>query len=251
MDDNLKTLLKTDFSSEAEMKDQTLEKLIKELENPLKADRAKENLKMKKKHKKAISVVAASLAICLIGGLSTTAFGQEIFESVKKVTLGNGASYYDGVGENSGSDKGEDVITSGSDDPDDMMTWTTIDKAKPYLAFDLHLPEYLPAGYKIDKAGLYNDDNGKPGKNSDFLEVAYNNGKKGNIQLSLRNMTEDTSFEADLGPIKKVKINGKTGAFMKDGRMLDIEMDGVLYSIYAENNCISEAEMIKIAESIK
>lgn len=130
-----------------------------------------------------------------------------------------------------------------------MTTMTSLDEAKRYLAFDFSLPSYMPEGYKFDRIQLFNDENGKPVEDCEYVSVYFSNGDHAkDIYLQLRLMNEETTYEASIGSIEKIEINGNQGV-IGEGH-IDIEMDGVMYMLRAVDSGIDNEQLIKMAESI-
>ncbi len=127
---------------------------------------------------------------------------------------------------------------------------TNLEEAKSYLSFDFSLPAYLPEGYAFDRVLLYNDESGKPIKNCDYADVHFTNGDHSkDIYLQLRLMKQDTAYEADIGNVKEIEINGNKG-IISEGT-INVEIGGVMYMIAAHASGIDNKQLIKIAESIK
>ncbi|MEL7565920.1 MAG: DUF4367 domain-containing protein [Dehalobacterium sp.] len=130
-----------------------------------------------------------------------------------------------------------------------MTTMTNPEEAKPYLAFDFSLPGYMPEGYTFDRIQLYNDENGKPIENCEYANVYFSNGDHAkDIYLQLRLMNEETAYEAGIGKVEEIEINGNKGV-IGEGH-IDIEIDGVMYMFMAGAAGINHEQLIKIAESV-
>lgn len=131
----------------------------------------------------------------------------------------------------------------------EMTTMTNPEEAKPYLAFDFSLPGYMPEGYKFDRIQLFNDENGKPVENCEYAYVYFSNGDHAkDIYLQLRLMNEETAYEAGIGDVEEIEINGNKGV-ISEGNM-DIEIDGVMYMFSARASGIDNEQLIKMVESI-
>ncbi|MDX9871555.1 MAG: DUF4367 domain-containing protein [Clostridia bacterium] len=131
-----------------------------------------------------------------------------------------------------------------------MTTLTDPESAKPYLAFDFSLPAYLPEGYAFDRIQLFNDENGQPVENCEYASVYFSNGDQAkDIYLQLRLMNEETAYEADIGNVDEVEINGHKGIIGESN--LDIEIDGVMYMFMAGASGINNEQLFKMAESIR
>ncbi|ATW27932.1 DUF4367 domain-containing protein [Candidatus Formimonas warabiya] len=131
-----------------------------------------------------------------------------------------------------------------------MTTTTDPEEAKSYLAFDFSLPGYMPKGYAFDRMQLFNDENGKPVENCEYAEVYFSNGDHAkDIYLQLRLMNEETAYEAGIGDVEEIEINGNQGVIGEGG--LDVEIDGVMYMFRAGTSEISNDQLIKMVESIQ
>jgi hypothetical protein len=133
---------------------------------------------------------------------------------------------------------------------DDYTVMTDFEEAKSYLSFDFSLPAYLPEGYVFDRIRLYNDETGKPIKNCDYADVYFTNGDHArDIYLQLRLMNEETAYEASIGNVEEIDINGNKGVIGEGS--IDVEIDGVMYMIRVHASGIDNEQLIKMAESIK
>jgi hypothetical protein len=131
----------------------------------------------------------------------------------------------------------------------EMTTMTDPEKAKSYLAFDFSLPGYMPEGYVFDRIQLFNDQNGKPIKNCKYTEVYFSNGDRTqDLYLQLRLMDEETAYEADIGNVEEIEINGNKG-IISEGN-IDVKIDGVMYMFRAGASGVSNEQLIQMAESI-
>ena len=130
-----------------------------------------------------------------------------------------------------------------------MTTMTNPEEAKPYLAFDFSLPGYMPEGYAFDRIQLFNDENGKPVENCEYAYVYFSNGDHAkDIYLQLRLMNEETAYEADIGNVEEIEVNGNKGVIGE--RTINVEIDGVMYMLMASASGIDNEQLIKMAESI-
>lgn len=130
-----------------------------------------------------------------------------------------------------------------------MTTMTNPEEAKPYLAFDFSLPGYLPDGYVFDRIQLFNDENGKPVENCEYAYVYFSNGDHTkDIYLQLRLMNEETAYEAGIGNVEEIEVNGNKGVIGEGN--IDVEIDGVMYMLMASASGIDNEQLIKMAESI-
>jgi len=132
----------------------------------------------------------------------------------------------------------------------DMTIMTDPKEAKPYLAFDFSLPGYLPENYVFDRIQLFNDENGKPVENCEYAYVYFSNGDHDkDIYLQLRLMNEETAYEADIGEVEEIEINGNKGVIGEGN--INVEIDGVMYMIMAGASGVDNAQLIRMAESIQ
>ena len=130
-----------------------------------------------------------------------------------------------------------------------MTTMTNPAEAKPYLAFDFSLPRYMPEGYAFDRIQLFNDENGKPIKNGEYAYVYFSNGDHArDIYLQLRLMNEETKYEADIGNVEEIQVNGNKGVIGKGN--IHVEIEGVMYMFMASASGIDNEQLVKIAASI-
>lgn len=130
-----------------------------------------------------------------------------------------------------------------------MTTMINPEEAKPYIAFDFSLPSYMPEGYVFDRIQLFNDENGKPVENCEYAEVYFSNGDHAkDIYLQLRLMNEETAYEADIGNVEEIKVNGNKGVIGEGN--IDVEIDGVMYMLRVSASGIDNEQLIKMAESI-
>lgn len=130
-----------------------------------------------------------------------------------------------------------------------MTSMTSLEEAKSYLAFDFSLPGYIPQGYAFDRIQLMNDDNGKPIKNCKYAYVYFsNNYNTKEIYLQLRLMAKETDYEASIGNIEEIEINGNKGIIGKG--YIHIEINDVMYMLMACDSGIDNEQLIKMAESI-
>lgn len=122
-------------------------------------------------------------------------------------------------------------------------------KLNNYTCFNVILPSYLPKGYAFDRAEFYKDEKGVV-ENTKYINLYFTNKETGKyIFMQQRFADDETAYEAGTdGKIEKIKING-VDAIMSDNRTIDLEANGVLYSLHGRG--IAKNELIKIAESIK
>lgn len=128
-------------------------------------------------------------------------------------------------------------------------TFDTLDEAQNNTVFDIKTPNYLPEDYSLSRIYTYKNDDGSI--SGEYMTLVYKNSNSKEIIIHERILNENTAFEAGTdGTVKEITINGRTAVIM-DGRSLNLETeDNVSVGIYSKGN-ISEAELIKISESIR
>jgi hypothetical protein len=62
-------------------------------------------------------------------------------------------------------------------------------------------------------------------------------------------MNEETAYQADISAVEEIEVNGNKGVIGEGS--LDVEINGVMYMLRAGASEIDQAQLIKIAESIK
>lgn len=300
----LEELLKTDFSREGSSREKTLDQLLLKIKEQKSSVAKKENFTMKRAFIKP-AFIAAVIAVSVLG-LAMTSYGQDVYQAIKEILVGDHARYI--VTEQSDKDSAQAYVPQLPDElkgklydrEGNLLDWlpengeiynqngeklilesvednggnklaaltreeydalqkskseqysevTNLEEAKSYLSFDFSLPAYLPEGYAFDRIRLYNDESGKPIKNCDYADVHFTNGDPSkDIYLQLRLMNEDTAYEADIGNVKEIEINGNKGIIGEGS--IDVEIGGVMYMIAAHASGIDDEQLIKIAESIK
>lgn len=120
------------------------------------------------------------------------------------------------------------------------------DKLNDYTRFEVKLPKYLPEGYTFDRAEFFEKD--QVVEDSKYISLYFN--KEGSdeiIYMQQRFADEETAYAAGGQNVKEVKV-GEVDGILYDNS-LDWEADGVIYAMTAKG--LSEAEMIRVAESIK
>lgn len=94
----LEEWLRTDFSRESDSKERILEHLLLKIPYQKTKESKKKGFYMRKIsiQKKAARPLAAAAAIAIfIGGFSMTSFGQDLYQSVKTIFVGEHAQYFD------------------------------------------------------------------------------------------------------------------------------------------------------------
>ena len=202
------------------------------------------SIKMKKINRTA--VIAASLAILMLG-FTTITYGQAIYEKIREVVLGGHAQYVDmeyNAEVEANTNMGSDEVTVGGDERGGTTTFIDADEAKAYLAFDLKIPAYMPVGYAMDRIELYNDENGQV--SGEYASVYFMKGE-GYIYLQARLMSEGTAFATGLDGLTEVKIKGYRGLIGR--KNLDVDINGVVYMFSANSADVDSSELVKMIES--
>ncbi|MEW6173849.1 MAG: DUF4367 domain-containing protein [Bacillota bacterium] len=138
--------------------------------------------------------------------------------------------------------------------------YATAAEAKAKVGFPVHLPEYLPAGYKLEFIAA--DKWEKTGKG--FVNVMYRVPGEHMKTVDLM-LTDEQGFLKGGDAVRKVKVKGETaywceypiatvtagdtGPKVKAGHMLKWEDKGLAYTL-RDSGDLSLEEMVRIAESI-
>lgn len=140
------------------------------------------------------------------------------------------------------------LVKTDSDPAAKEKDFGSIEKAEEITNFDIKVPEYLPEGYELARVYTYADDDGSV--SGDYMTILYKNDNGKTITIFERILNEETSFEMGTeSEIKEITINGRKAALI-GGTTLGLETsDSVSVSIHTHGN-VSEAELIKMAESI-
>lgn len=140
-------------------------------------------------------------------------------------------------------------IYDGSDRESSERTVASIEDAENITVFDIKTPDYLPEGYIFSECYGFADENGE--MSGEYMNIKYKNESGKEIIIFERILNEDTAFEAGTdGTLDEIDINGRKAVIM-NGTSLNFETeDNVSVGISTKGN-VSEAELIKIAESIK
>jgi len=204
---------------------------------------------MKKINK--IAVIAATLAVLMIG-FTTISYGQVIYEAVRGIVLGGHAQYIEADDDINiigaielGALPETDELIADIDAIGYVTRFTNAADAQIYLAFDLSIPTYIPAGYTFDSVELFTDENGQI--DGQYASVYFTNGEK-YIYLQARLMNEETGFTADLGGLQATQINGYDALI--DGASLNVDIDGVVYMFSANSADVGSDELVKMVESL-
>jgi len=169
---------------------------------------------MKRNIKKSIAVAALTCA-SLVGGLSTTAFGQEITQSiVGYVHVGNMMiTQYD--------KELPKIESSVKDDKNAVREntdkITTIKEARAFMKINFAVPTWLPDGYKYLKSVMHGDN---------AVELVYSQDQ--NLVSLL--ISKGENGISTTGEVKKETIAGKT-VYFANGIVL-WGQDGLTYELY-------------------
>ncbi|WZL73412.1 DUF4367 domain-containing protein [Clostridiaceae bacterium 35-E11] len=124
------------------------------------------------------------------------------------------------------------------------------DQLSNYTRFKVILPDYLPRGYRFDRAGLFKDESGVVPENSKYIELFFTNDETGEyMYMQQRFADEETAYSTGSDQVEALKINGVDAVFY-GGKNIDWEYNGVIYML-SGRGVVSREELIKIAESIK
>jgi len=218
----------------------------------------KEEKKMKKFNK---AIVAAMVAVV---GFTTVVYGEDIYNSVRELFLGDYAHYIsndyvapdvpedvDLIITDNGNfavvEFGEEGVGNTSVIIEDAITiFETVEDAQPNISFELQMPEYLPDGYAFDKIELYKNENGII--DGQYASVYFSKGEK-YIYLQARLMNEETAFVTGMNGLSETEVNGYKALISEDS--IDVDIDGVLYMFMAGPSDVKSDELVKMVESLK
>ncbi len=124
-------------------------------------------------------------------------------------------------------------------------------KLNDYTCFKVVMPDYIPEGYKFERAEFYKDNEGNVSRTK-YIDLYFTNAANGNyIFMQQRASDKETAYEVSTdGELEKIKING-VDAVLIDGRTIGWEYNDVLYDLSGKEGHLGKSELIKIAESIK
>jgi hypothetical protein len=150
-----------------------------------------------KKNKRRSAAVAAALLVCLLGGLSVTAYGQEIVHNIL-------ARFQAGHIEITQYDKLPEVGTKNSDTEKSKQEgrvntdqYTSIEAARKEMGVDFEVPAWLPEGFSYTTAVQHG---------AGAVELQYNNGGDGTL-FSLLISQGENGISTD----KDVKVENIAG----------------------------------------
>jgi hypothetical protein len=144
----------------------------------------------------------------------------------------------------------DDIITVSEQekmDQEQTLVIKDLSEVNNYTCFNVILPDYLPEGYKFDKAEFMKDENGNVIDGGVFL--FFTNEKTGEYifmgqrDVKIGGYTTGTDEE-----IEELKING-VDAVIYDNT-ISWEVNNIIYSLYGRE-LITDTELINMAESIK
>ncbi|WP_425449871.1 DUF4367 domain-containing protein [Dethiothermospora halolimnae] len=209
---------------------------------------------MKKINKMKRPAIVVAL-VCVIGiSFMQTSFAKDFIEKViNRISLGGIV-----VEQTEPMDKDIDLTeefknkTKKEQDIDtdiEKLIVRDTEELNKYTCFNVILPNYLPKGYKFNRAEFYKEKN-KAVKDTKYIDIFFKNDKTGKeIFMQQRFSDEETAYILSTeSEIKSVKING-IDAIIVGGRNIDWETDTVLYSISGKG-VIGEKELINMAKSI-
>jgi hypothetical protein len=256
---NLEDLLvNTDFSQNSKNKEAIKTELLKKLECEGQKKYSGGKMAMKKNRYKPYAVAAAAIVTV---GVLMAACGEEIVKNFQQFTVGRYASFIAaGDSANGRFSNNESHVflfdyASEIDREKGLVTYfDTISDVKPYLAFSLHMPAFVPTGFAIDRISLYNDENGQPlplGSNM-YLNVFYTDEEKTQqIYMQVRQMDEETAFvSSGSNDMQYISVNGQVGVV--DGKNVYLEIGGVMYMIMAGMAYgVTQDDVANMAKSLK
>lgn len=126
-----------------------------------------------------------------------------------------------------------------------------VNEINNHTCFKVLLPNYLPEGYKFDKAIFFKESAEDTVVNTKYVDLSFINEKNGKqILIQQRYPDETTRVESGTdAKVQKIKVNGADAIFIASGR-LSWETNNALYFLRDKGN-LDMKELIKIAESIK
>ena len=220
------------------------------------------NVRMKKKIRKPLAVAAC---ITIILSMSAAAFGQNVVEYIRALTLGNHASFiiFDGSDEDERNraerqaliEETQELIDAGINVPSEQMQeveWLTFidaEEGKSHFVTDAVLPTYSPAGYDFSHIYYFvesMEELQEYGANM-YMSVVFSSGTD-EISMQIRFMNEETGFISFASEdVQKIEINGYEA--LVDTNSVNLLIDDVMYMFYGNDN-VDADELIKMAESL-
>jgi hypothetical protein len=176
--------------------------------------RKRDEMHMKKNFMKSIAMATIGV-VCLLGGLSTTAYGQEVIGLILARFQVGGieiTQYDKELPEIKSNDKSNTSIIRGS-----SPKRTTIEEARTVMKKDFPVPIWLPDGY-VYLSSVLHSENG--------VELQYSK-SEGNISLLI---SKGENGISTTGEVKEEIIGGKT-VYFANGIVL-WEEDGLNYELY-------------------
>ncbi|SHN60501.1 hypothetical protein [Desulfitobacterium chlororespirans] len=175
-------------------------------------NKRKDDSYMRKNYRKAAAAVIAS--VCLIGGLSTTAYAQEIFQSVLARCQVGGIEIVQ-------RDKELPEVSPNTDNTrtprENTQKSATPEEAREAMKVDFKLPVWLPEGFAYANSVIHTDK---------AVEIQY---AKDSELISLL-ISKGENGISTTGEVKKETLAGKTVYFVND--IILWEQDGLNYELY-------------------
>ncbi len=263
-----KTLLKTDFGTESDAKEQIWQNLKCSNRRKKLWFKKKEEFTMKKLFKQyrpgyimGVGALIAVLAITFIFPGTMEAVANNIAKVFK---VGKGVTIIQTDGESRPAPllskeqlSSEKVKVVGEGENSDSQVKDIIHKsiaeAQKAVDFKVLVPEYLPTGYTLKEAKTMElvgaDINSEEAKSSRYYLTVKFAGQEKDITVFYRLVNEETAYETGTeNEIEAVKINDTIGAWEDSGHLI-WEQDGVSYNMICKG--ISKEEAVKIAKSFK
>lgn len=133
--------------------------------------------------------------------------------------------------------------TNKNEEPDYMVTFSSLSEAQKHLSFRPKLPE----GFELVKACLYKDDNGK--LCSDCLDMTLK--KDGDmLWIQERVAIKENAYETGAKKVEQVIIKGEP-AILSDNTQIDWQHDGLFISIHSKSINYQGKSLVDLAATIK
>ncbi len=224
---------------------------------------AKGNISMRKPDRiKRFAVAAASLVVVCAMSISfmQTAFAQELYVKIlNSISLGHitvlqmePSKTNESPAPAEPEHKTNSEITTKAqkekEQTDSLFITKNIDELNKYTCFNVILPDYLPEGYKFNRAEFYKDEKGNISPK--YIGLFFTNENAGKqFYMQQRFADDETALTAGTeGAIEQIKING-SDAVLYDNANVHWEANNVLYLLLGRD--LDKTELIAIAESIK
>ncbi|MEK4511461.1 DUF4367 domain-containing protein [Paenibacillus sp. FSL K6-2524] len=137
------------------------------------------------------------------------------------------------------------------EDKPEILVVNDPNQLNDYTRFNVILPTYVPEGFSFDRAEFYKDDDGSV-SDSKYIDLFYTNEETGkSFSMQNRFADEETAYiRSTDGSVEAIKLND-LDAVLVNGKSIDWEKDGVLYSLFGKKSGLDRTELIRIAESIQ